>query len=74
MQHNLFTQGHLETEYTEEPAKIIAKTIHHYNSMLYATSSNKCSFLETFSLNKGLKQFGEKGYNATFDKIRQLHE
>jgi hypothetical protein len=43
--------------------------------MVYVTSSNKgCSFLETFSLNRGLKQFGEKGYNARFDEIRQLHE
>jgi hypothetical protein len=43
--------------------------------MIYATSSNKgCSFLETFSLSQGLKQFGEKGYNSAFDKICQLHE
>jgi hypothetical protein len=75
IQHFLFTRGHLETEYTKESAMVIAKTIHHYNNMLYATSSREgCSFLETFSLKKGSKQFGEKGYNAAFDEICQLHE
>jgi hypothetical protein len=43
--------------------------------MVYATSSNKgFPFLETFSLNKRLKQFGGKGYNAAFDEVHQLHE
>jgi Reverse transcriptase (RNA-dependent DNA polymerase) len=75
LQHNLFTQGHKKTEYTEETAKVIAKIIHHYNNTAFAASSNReLSFLETYSLNKGLKHFGDKGYKAAFDKVRQLHE
>jgi hypothetical protein len=75
MPHNLFTQGHIETEYTEKSAKITAKIIHPYNNMLYAISSNKGrSILEAFSLNKVLKQIGKKDYNTAFDKICLLHE
>jgi hypothetical protein len=31
-------------------------------------------FLETYSLNKGLKAFGKKGYNAALSEIQQLHD
>ena len=30
--------------------------------------------MANYSLNKGLKQFGSKGYKATMAEIKQLHE
>jgi hypothetical protein len=54
---------------------INAKTIHHYNNMKYVENTqNEYALLETYSLNKGLKQFGNQGYDAAFEDICQLHE
>ena len=36
--------------------------------------NEKYSFAETYSLNKGLKKFGERGYEAAFSEMKQLHE
>ena len=30
--------------------------------------------METYSLKKGLKHFGEKGYNAAMQEMKQLHD
>jgi hypothetical protein len=32
------------------------------------------AFVETYSLKKGLKQFGKKGYDAALGEIKQLHD
>ena len=40
----------------------------------YMIRTENYSFLETFSLKKGLKQFGTKGYDAAFGEIKQLHD
>jgi hypothetical protein len=32
------------------------------------------SFVETYSPKKGLQKFGDKGRNAAFDEIKQLHD
>jgi hypothetical protein len=75
-QHHLMTQGHKETEYSIETAKVIAKTINHFNYMMHSTSNTKkqYAFIETFGLKKGLKHFGKKGYDATFGEVKQLHD
>ena len=31
-------------------------------------------FIVTYSLKKGLKEFGKKGYDAAFGEIKQLHD
>ena len=33
---------------------------------------HKC-FIQTYSLNAGLKEFGQEGYDATLKEITQLH-
>jgi Reverse transcriptase (RNA-dependent DNA polymerase) len=70
-QHNLLTQGHQTTEYSIETAKVIAKTMCYCNNMI---NNKNHSFLETYSLKKGLKHFGAKGYDAAFGEIKQLHD
>jgi hypothetical protein len=32
------------------------------------------SFVKAYSLNKGLKKFGERGHEAAFGEMKQLHE
>ena len=62
--HNhLLTQAIKKQEHTIETARIIARTM---TSMNY-------QFAQTFSLNKGIKEFGNKGYQAAHKKIKQLH-
>ena len=65
-QCHLQTQGHVETEYGFETAKMIATQM--------VLMNEKYSFAETYSLNKGLKKFGERGYDAALNEMRQLHE
>jgi hypothetical protein len=59
---------------SEENGIVIAKTIHHFNNMVLENSKKAYNFLEIYSLNKGLKEFGEKGYDTAFDEIKQLHQ
>jgi hypothetical protein len=70
-QHHLFTQGMQKTEYNVETAPVIAKTMHYFNNLVV---SKNYAFLETFSLKKGFKQFGQKGYDAALGEIKQLHD
>jgi hypothetical protein len=73
--NNLLTQGHEESEYSVESAKIISKIINHMNNIIkYPNYAKGNSFVETFSLKKGLKHFGDKGYDAAFGEIKQLHD
>jgi hypothetical protein len=41
--------------------------------MMLNPSHKHHSFIETFSLKKGLKKFGDKGRDAAFGKMKQLH-
>jgi flagellar biosynthesis GTPase FlhF len=66
MHYNLFAQGYTKTEYSEESAMVIAKSMNHNNYMLIATNS-KNEYLR--DIWKDLKQFGDKGYDAAFNKI-----
>jgi Reverse transcriptase (RNA-dependent DNA polymerase) len=70
-QCHLQTQGHSETEYAFETAKVIAKNISGFNAVM---TNNQQSFVETYSLKKGLKHFGTKGYEAAIGEMKQLHE
>ena len=70
-QHQLFTQGMKKTEYNVETANVIAKTMHYFNNLVV---SKNYAFLETYSLKKGLKQFGKNGYDAALGEIKQLHD
>ncbi len=62
--NHLITQTgvHHTQVYEPEEASVSATIIHH------------CAFAQTFSLNKGLKKFGDKGKEATFQEVEQLHK
>jgi hypothetical protein len=62
-------------EYTQETAMIIAYTMGHYNdTMSGMTDVEAYSFLQTYSLNQGLKKFGELGRKAAHKEMKQLHD
>ena len=63
----LLTQTHEKQEYSAETENVIARHIIGYNNKQHH------QFIATFSLNKGIKQFGSKGYEATMAGIKQLH-
>ena len=69
--HNIVSQTAEKEEYTEEEAVIMAIFINEMNNQ---TTEIKKSFLETYSLKQGIKKFGEKGYNAAFGEMLQLHQ
>jgi Reverse transcriptase (RNA-dependent DNA polymerase) len=72
---HLITDDVEETEYSIETAMVIAKTINYYNEVNKSTTTKKGkSFVETYSLKKGLKEFGDKGYEAALGEMQQLHE
>jgi hypothetical protein len=70
-QCHLQTQGYNKNEYSLETAKVIAQTINGFNNHMV---NKKYSFIETYSLKRGLKQFGQKGYDAAFGEMQQLHD
>jgi hypothetical protein len=70
-QCHLLTQGCEETEYSVDTAKVIANTINGFNNYMV---TKKLSFLETYSLKRGLKQFGKRGEEAALGEMKQLHD
>jgi hypothetical protein len=62
-------QSHLQTQSTEsqqyslDSAKVIANTITTINHQ----------FAQTYSLMKGIKEFGDKGCQAAHNEMKQLH-
>jgi hypothetical protein len=62
--HNyLLTQAIAKQKYKIEMAKIIA----------WAITSMSYQIMQTFSLNKGIKEFVNKSYQAVHTKMKQLH-
>ena len=54
-------------------ATVIGKIINHLNEAISQESKN-LSFLQTYSLNKGIKKFGTKGKQAAYEEMKQLHD
>jgi hypothetical protein len=72
---NLQANAAQTEEYSQETATIIAYTMCHYNNTMSDMSDVEAySFLQTYSLNKGLKKFGEPGRKATHKEMKQLHD
>ena len=69
--HNLVTQTTEKTEYSTQEATVMAIFI---NKMNNQDVKKRMSFLETYSLKQGIRKFGEKGYNAAFAEMLQLHQ
>jgi hypothetical protein len=63
-------QSHLQTQSTEsqqyslDSAKVIANTITTINHQ----------FAQTYSLMKGIKEFGDKCHQAAYNEMKQLHD
>ncbi len=70
-QCHLITQGHEETIYTIDNAKVIAQNIVAFNNCMVNKQS---AFAQTYSLQRGLKHFGKKGYDAAYSEMKQLHD
>jgi hypothetical protein len=60
---HLQTQTTNPQEYLIETAKVIAKTINKLNHQ----------FAQTYSLKKGIKEFGERSHKAAHEEMKQLH-
>lgn len=73
-QCHLITQGHKETQYSNESGRIAANVIHEMNHVASRASKKHHSFIETFTLKKGLAKFGQKGREAAFNEMKQLHD
>jgi len=68
------TQSLEAEEYNDTKAFVMAKTIQRFNEIQNTSIATGKSFLETFSLQKGLKKFGEKGKQAAIKEMKQLHD
>jgi hypothetical protein len=42
--------------------------------MIGFNNKGKYQFIQAYGLKRGLKHFGEKGYNAAMEEMKQLHE
>lgn len=82
-QCHLNTQFLPGTGYTADQAPIIATHICAFNTILMSSRSPETagnsvddhhSFVETYSLKKGLQRFGDKGHDAAFGEMKQLHD
>jgi hypothetical protein len=72
---HLQTAGVHTEEYTTESAHIIALSMSHYmHSMVGMNDDETFSFIQTYSLNKGLKKFGDRGKDAAQKEMKQLHD
>ena len=61
-------------EYSANTAQIIAMTMSHYNNILVVMNDKEAlNFIQTYSLNQGLKKFGERGKQAKNKEMSQLH-
>jgi hypothetical protein len=61
---HLQTQATVSQEYLVKTAKVIAKTINELNHQ----------FAKTYSLKRGIKEFGERGHKAAHEEMKQLYD
>jgi hypothetical protein len=69
-QYNIPTQGYNNIEYTTTSARVFAITVNQTMNKF----QNQYQFIQTYSLNAGLKKFGEKGWDAALGDMKQLHD
>jgi len=69
-------------EWDEDESRNAANIIHEFNCAAKFAGVYKShtfvqrgmQFIQTYSLKRGLKQFGERGYEAAFGEMKQLHD
>lgn len=81
--YNLFTQSDLATklEYSMEEAKVLGDMIEHIwqddteNKFVlnHVSNTKQGVYVQQYTLNKGLKKFGEAGRAAASKEMKQLH-
>jgi hypothetical protein len=69
-QYNIPTQGNKNIEYTFTSARVFAIIV----NQMVSKFQNQYHFIQTYSLNAGLKKFGEKGWDAALGEMKQLHD
>ncbi|MEL6660938.1 MAG: hypothetical protein AAFR36_31085, partial [Bacteroidota bacterium] len=76
VKHNLFTNINAEekntTYYDSHMTIVIARLIQFFNDMSFIQQA--FSFGQQYMLQKGLKVFGQRGYDAAEAEIHQLHD
>jgi hypothetical protein len=62
-------------EYAEDEAKILTFIMDEFNERIKILKKEYGNqFVVTYSLNKGMKQFGEAGICSVLKEMKQLHE
>jgi hypothetical protein len=72
LQHDLPEGSNDFIEYGEESSKVIAQVIHKFNT-IRNKEINQYGLLQTYNLGQGFYCYGERGKEAAFDEMRQLH-
>ena len=72
VQHHLHNQAHCQEECTTDNAKVIAMTMYYINEM--SINKEVFHFVQSYSLSKGLKKFGQKGRDVVYKEMKQLNE
>ena len=74
LQCHMQAQGQEEELYTVDTAKVIATTMHHINMVLCKKEHKHHSFVETYSLKRGIKTFGKRAEEGAAHEMQQLHK
>jgi len=74
LQCHMQAQGQEEESYTVDEAKVIATTMHHINMVLCKKEHKHHSFVETYSLKRGIKTFGKRAEQSAASEMEQLHK
>jgi hypothetical protein len=73
-QQHLSTEKATVEEYSQETAQVIATVMGHWNNICRQFDETTLAmFIQTYSLNKGIKKFGQKGKDAAIKELKQLH-
>jgi hypothetical protein len=72
---HLQAQDRQTEEYSIDSAHVLALTMSHFNDKMAGMNEIEAfNFLQTYSLNQGIKKFGERGTHAAHKEMKQLHE
>jgi hypothetical protein len=73
-QSHLVSRSATTEEYSQDTALVVAKFMVELNDKVDASGVDDYTFVETYSLRKGLQKFGERGYDAAVGEMRQMHD
>ena len=74
-QQHLSTENATVEEYSHDTAQVIATVMCHWNNVcINLDDAMLTMFIQTYSLNKGIKKFGQLGRDAAVKEMKQLHD